>query len=272
MDPVYSVSALEVDLFDCFSKVTGKFEGNKGFANLSGNFDGQGISAGVLQWNLGQGSLQPILLEMLEASGYAGLFVNELTELASLNPAQAVSKSLLYQESNKLRGDFKLAFTSLLTDPQSINVQKKYMRKIYKASSTLVTKFGFSSDSLLANLFFFDLITNSGSMKTITPENIDAVMSDPDLLESTLTEISTFVASTGNYYENTSEIYSDDALGLLSEEQIKLLVIAYFRASLSSQAWKLVAFARRAAIAMGSGYINKEFITITNLLGIDASS
>ena len=34
------------------------------FAGLSGNFDGQGISFGVLQWCIGQGSLQPLLREM----------------------------------------------------------------------------------------------------------------------------------------------------------------------------------------------------------------
>lgn len=36
------------------------------FAGLSGDFDGQGISFGALQWNLGQGSLQPMLKAMAE--------------------------------------------------------------------------------------------------------------------------------------------------------------------------------------------------------------
>lgn len=36
------------------------------FAGITGDFDGQGLSFGALQWNLGQGSLQPLLNEMLE--------------------------------------------------------------------------------------------------------------------------------------------------------------------------------------------------------------
>jgi hypothetical protein len=32
------------------------------WSGVSGNFDGQLISAGVLQWNYGKGSLQPILM------------------------------------------------------------------------------------------------------------------------------------------------------------------------------------------------------------------
>lgn len=48
--------------------LTGTFETNapipECFAGLSGDFDNQGISFGALQWNLGQGSLQPLLEEM----------------------------------------------------------------------------------------------------------------------------------------------------------------------------------------------------------------
>src|SRR5207253_7842331 len=34
------------------------------FAGLSGDFDDQGMSFGALQWNIGQGSLQPLLMQM----------------------------------------------------------------------------------------------------------------------------------------------------------------------------------------------------------------
>ena len=48
--------------------LTGSFETDapvpECFCGLSGDFDGQGISLGVLQWNLGQQSLQPLLAEM----------------------------------------------------------------------------------------------------------------------------------------------------------------------------------------------------------------
>src|SRR5688572_3374909 len=50
----------------CLS-LTGTFETGQVppecFAGLSGDFDGQGISLGVLQWNFGQDSLQPLLQE-----------------------------------------------------------------------------------------------------------------------------------------------------------------------------------------------------------------
>ncbi len=47
--------------------ITGSFEGHVGWKNIAGNFDGQGISLGLLQQNLGQGSLQPLLIEMYQS-------------------------------------------------------------------------------------------------------------------------------------------------------------------------------------------------------------
>ena len=45
--------------------ISSSFEG-KGYAQVTGNFDKQGLSFGFLQWCLGQGSLQPIWKEALE--------------------------------------------------------------------------------------------------------------------------------------------------------------------------------------------------------------
>ena len=45
--------------------VTGRFEdASDPFGAVSGDFDGMGISLGVLQWNLGSATLQPLVLAM----------------------------------------------------------------------------------------------------------------------------------------------------------------------------------------------------------------
>lgn len=44
--------------------ISGSYEGDDGWGNLTGNFDGQGLSLGLLNQNLGQGSLQPLLIKM----------------------------------------------------------------------------------------------------------------------------------------------------------------------------------------------------------------
>lgn len=46
--------------------ISSSFEGAESWENLSNNFDGMGFSLGLLQQNLGQGSLQPLLISYLE--------------------------------------------------------------------------------------------------------------------------------------------------------------------------------------------------------------
>ncbi len=47
--------------------ISGSYEGADGWANLTGNFDGQGVSLGLLNQNLGQGSLQPLLIKLWQS-------------------------------------------------------------------------------------------------------------------------------------------------------------------------------------------------------------
>src|SRR5208337_1169965 len=55
----------------CLS-VSGKFEavGAASYTNVSGNFDGMGISCGILQWNAGQGTLQALVRSVGSAMGW----------------------------------------------------------------------------------------------------------------------------------------------------------------------------------------------------------
>src|SRR3979490_1801581 len=76
--------------------LTGGFETNHPppdcFAGLCGDFDGQGISFGVLQWNIGQGSLQPLLRKIIKAEPeiVESIFAQNYKELNSM---LAASKS-----------------------------------------------------------------------------------------------------------------------------------------------------------------------------------
>lgn len=89
--------------------ISGSFEGNSGWSNLSNNFDGQGISLGLLQQNLGTGSLQPLLWKMRANSPAAlkSYFTSE--DYSSLegmllqwNSSSATMAKVSSQESDEL--------------------------------------------------------------------------------------------------------------------------------------------------------------------------
>lgn len=58
------LSQKQLDLFATALNISGSFEGNKSWSNLTNNFDGMGLSMGLLNQTLGTGSLQPLLIEM----------------------------------------------------------------------------------------------------------------------------------------------------------------------------------------------------------------
>lgn len=48
--------------------LSGSFEGNDGWKNLTNNFDGQGMSAGLLNQTLGMGTLEPLLAQLARSN------------------------------------------------------------------------------------------------------------------------------------------------------------------------------------------------------------
>jgi hypothetical protein len=82
----------------------------EGFSVIAGNFDGQGISFGVLQWNLGQGTLQPMLHSLL---------ISNRADMVAIFGAKAIELEQMLQKPRKEQiqwGD-------------SISAYKRYGRK-----------------------------------------------------------------------------------------------------------------------------------------------
>ena len=61
--------------------ISGSFEGSAGWSNLANNFDGQGMSFGLLNQTLGTGSLQPLMTRFSRENPALGqrIFGSELT-------------------------------------------------------------------------------------------------------------------------------------------------------------------------------------------------
>lgn len=56
------------EAFKIALSISGSYEGNNGWKNITGNFDGTGMSLGLLNQNFGSGTLQPMLLKMMSRS------------------------------------------------------------------------------------------------------------------------------------------------------------------------------------------------------------
>lgn len=95
----FEKEALEIAL-----NITGTFEGPHGWRNLTNDFDGQGLSMGLMNQTLGTGSLQPLLLKMrnqhrtkleqLFQPDHFQSLLKMLSEWENSNGAQSFSESV----------------------------------------------------------------------------------------------------------------------------------------------------------------------------------
>jgi hypothetical protein len=163
--------------------LTGAFETSVGipdcFAGLSGDFDGQGISFGVVQWNIGQGTLQPLLSEMVAGNAdlMANLFHENLDDLKSMlaEPLSAQlewARSIQDSASHNIFEPWQGLFRALGRTPECQAVQVGHAASIHQAAADLCVRFDVTSERAMA--LMFDIRVQNGSISAATEALIRA--------------------------------------------------------------------------------------------------
>jgi hypothetical protein len=198
--------------------ITMSFEGDGGYASLSGNFDGEGISFGCVQFNLGQGTLQPVLLDM-QANGpatFAKCFTQhvalfnrdvdlsgEIIKVCHLAPSDAVVWAKSMQDS---KGDFlksydhwEMAFKALATIAGFNAVQRKHAGVYMDRAKAYMSAFGFKSERALCLLF--DICIQMGSISLMSKARYHAAsIGQPNDEPSRLIRLAKAVTPQGGKY------------------------------------------------------------------------
>lgn len=162
--------ALTDSLKDKLLRNTGFFEGNNGYSNVTGNFDGQGLSFGIIQYNFGQGTLQPLLKEYIQnnETEFKAVFgtskaatlkdiVNNKTKSQQISWAQSISTS-----GGNVVSEWKTLFESMGAKSANQALQRKYAESYFDRAVTFASKFGIISTQGLA--FLFDHAVQSWSI------------------------------------------------------------------------------------------------------------
>jgi hypothetical protein len=151
--------------------LTGSFETGaqppECFCAVTGDFDGQGISFGVLQWNLGQGSLQPLLGEVFEkhADVCDSIFHEHADTVRALGKAsqnEQMDFSRSIQNSGRVHEPWKGMLKSLGRTSQFQAIQSTHASKLYNAATKQCTEYGLKSRRAAALLF--DILVQNGSI------------------------------------------------------------------------------------------------------------
>lgn len=248
----------------CLS-ITGSFEnGAPTYDAVTGNFDGQGLSVGVLQWNAGQGSLQRLLLAIAAKMGWPKMqtfFVSDIHHFSVLKPTEAIQfccDHYLKEGSKDIDPVARVKWRAFLNQPESIEAQVELATDtVLQRARVLASQYCVHhADSTRVLAFFFDLITQSGGMENskgkVTPIDDDTTMAVVDALT---------VARIQN--PKVAEMWAQALTEPLTEV---LLHYAFERSKLSRAEYQWDALSRRGAIACRKGIVHGKAVDFTALL------
>jgi Putative peptidoglycan binding domain len=161
--------------------LTGSFETSMPppdcFAGLTGDFDGQGLSLGVCQWNLGQVSLQPLLIEMDQVHAtlvtevfhsYAG----ELRQmLAASKDAQLEWARSIQNARHVIAEPWLGLLKTLARTPEFQAIETKHAGRLLQTARTLCATYSVHSERALA--LMFDIAVQNGSIDEIVRAQVE---------------------------------------------------------------------------------------------------
>ncbi|HXI01831.1 MAG TPA: peptidoglycan-binding domain-containing protein [Candidatus Saccharimonadales bacterium] len=214
------------------------------FAAVSGDFDGQGISFGACQWNLGQGSLQPMLEEMFRrhpmvAKEILGSHEEELRAVLrspreeQLEWARSIQDGVRHFLSEPWRGLFR----TLGRREEFQEIQVRQAGKLYRSAAELCDAYDVHSQR--AQALMFDIKVQNGS---IGPAVQARIRREFDSLPRSLR-------------------------GRAAEEE-RLRIIANRRSEASNPRWIEDVRTRKLAIANGTGTVHGRHYDLEGQYGI----
>lgn len=249
-------------LLELCVQITGTFEdGAPTYDAVAGNFDGQGLSVGILQWNAGSGTLQNLLVNIAATMTWPTMqtyFKSDIHQFALLKPADAIQWCIDHYIADGSTNVALAALTcwqSMLQQQASVDAQVAYASStvLHRAQTLAATFFPNNVTSTRVTAFFFDLVTQSGSMESVTPLAAGVV---PDLTEA-LAYAQTQNLKVAGMWEVATQ---NDPLAAL------LLYYGYTRAKLSNAAYVWDAYSRRGSIACRTGIVHGATVNFTQLL------
>ncbi|HVW07612.1 MAG TPA: hypothetical protein VHC90_03470 [Bryobacteraceae bacterium] len=164
--------------------LTGAFETSMGvpdcFAGLAGDFDGEGLSFGAAQWNLGQGTLQPLLAEMIAGHEEVAreILRGRLDDLRIMltSPHEVQlqwAQSIQDPRRHTVLDPWKGMLRTLGRTPEFQSVQVKHAAAIHAAAKEFCRRFEVKTERALA--LMFDIRVQNYS---ISPETEAAIRED----------------------------------------------------------------------------------------------
>lgn len=252
-------------------EIVGWFEtGGRGWGTVAGNFDGAGISHGMLQWNIKYGSAQPLVSEFERREGNHRIFElmpsfgieywHYIINNSSLEGAtkRAAALAPKYNVPAPLRKELN----ALWSHPTMIEVQIKAAEEIAEKAMVKAKAWAhrFSEDlSFEVFLTYFDLYVNNGGPKGVEPRAVP----------QTISSVANWLTAQGGVQatmsdRNAKQLLFDFNSDRITLTQMRLLCMCQRRHQSSVKKYRGMTLSRKVICITGHGHLNQTYVDFRN--------
>lgn len=256
-------------------QVTGHFEASDDpLGGLSGDFDGMGISLGALQWNIGSGSLQPLVRAVGRAAVVQAMphYGTELWEACTSNLANGLAIVRRWQVGATLRAQVREELRAFARGEVFVVQQMNAVARTAETALDQATAWASSlpgrpAVSKALFCWFFDLHTQNGGLKDLTYADVKGFIENNGVADTddvVCDWLAARAASDAGYRDSrrNAELWRSS----VDEAVLPLFVLSYLRALRSRTEYRGDVLNRKATIAVGQGWVHVERHDLRQLL------
>ena len=266
--------ALDKSWIDLALAITGDFETTGDpFAGVTGDFDGMGLSCGVLQWCIGQGSLQPLVRGAGKAAVLAAMpkYGNDFWLACNSDVVKGLAIVRGWQTNKVLDKGVRKELETLMASKPLREQQSKAAEGVARQAYDLAKLWcrdstGAAEPDLRSFCWYFDLVTQNGGPKGLTFKDVThfiaahGTASVDDVLADWLAATGPAMAGWKDSRQN-ARLWRDQ----IPASRLPLVVLSYLRALKARSEYQAVVFNRKGSIAFGSGWVNGEKMVFQQL-------
>ncbi len=233
------------------------------YQGASGDFDGMGISCGALQWNIGKGSLQPMVKNAGKSNVLAAMpkFGQDMWDACNTTIAKGLSIVRRWQNGTRLKPAALTELRGFMGSPAMRAQQDQRIGKVADVAFNLAS--GWAKNRLNGTptkrsfCWFFDIATQNGSLKGLTFTDVARFLDQnkPDRADDVVCDfLGSRTGASGhiNDAKKNAQLWRNKADG----DKLELLVMSYLRSNTADPKWQHVVLNRKGTIAMGVGWVN----------------
>lgn len=235
------------------------------YLGVTGDFDKMGISCGALQWNIGMGSLQPMVRAAGQAVVTAAMPIHgeEMWQACASPVSKGLAIVRKWQTNAKLRAKPKAELRALMGTAKMRAEQDARIDKVAGLAFAAAEKWAAarSDGKPSKRLFcwFFDLITQNGGLEGLSYADVSnfIAVNKPGRADDVICDFLASITGSSGHVKDANRNAAPWRNNVPGEE-LELLCMSYLRSKTAKPEWRHVVINRKGTIAAGAGWVNSS--------------